>query len=481
MDWRGAGRSCLAGAIVLALTGCGGESAVRPPSGPAAGPFPWSSPPRVAFRLAAEGLPVDGRWKSVPLLVDVNGDGFPDLIAHPRLGTGARVWAGNGKGVWTDSSQGLEMPKGSCGGGLAVGDVNGDGKLDLAVADHCSGVYVYLGDGKGHWQLTTDSLTPEISRVPVPDGPDPNAVRGAESIALADINGDGLVDMVVPSADQGGYAVYLGDGTGRNWKELKRSGLPNAEAPEPEDTYFAGFAFDTRLVDVNGDGHLDVVASYYNGPRVWWGDGKGRFENHSTGLIRTRIGGTYWRIATGDINKDRRPDLVVANIVNGAEVYLQNADGTWQGPADGMPELKGGARAVALCDLDGDGNLDLLIGGRKSSIRGNEQNPATFQDPHGVFVRFGDGKGGWVEGPPGMGLPEVGVEVIWGIACVDVSRDGRPDIVVTTGGDIGKPSVSTRVPTRPSAAGGADDDADVQAPGAFPRIQVWINERVGGR
>jgi hypothetical protein len=478
-----AGRSCLFGAILLALTGCGGDVGVRPPSAGATGAVS-SGPPRVTFRLAPDDMPTEGRWKSVPIVTDINGDGFVDLIVHPRLGTGARVWLGDGKGGWKDSSKGLEMNT-SCGGGLAVGDVNGDGKLDLVVADHCSGIYVYLGDGKGGWQAVVEGLTPERSRGQMKDGPDPNAMKGAESVALADVNGDGFLDLVVPSSDQGGYTVYLGDGTGNNWKELKGSGLPNAEEPEPGDTFFAGFAFDSKLVDMNGDGQLDLVSSYYNGPRVWWGDGKGHFTNHSTGLTRTRVGGTYWRIAIGDINKDGRPDLVVANLVNGAEVYLQNADGSWQGPTDAMPELKGGARAVALCDLDGDGNLDLVIGGRKSATKGNEQDPANFHDPHGVFVRFGDGKGGWVEGPPGMKLPEIGVEVIWGIACVDVNGDGRPDIVVTTGGDIGKPSptIGAASPGRPGgrAPGTADPDSGPQTTGEFPRIQIWMNEGPGRR
>ena len=87
-------------------------------------------------------------------------DGHLDLLAIARLGDGAHVWLGDGKGNWTDSSEGLKMKGGSCGGGIAVGDINKDGFADLAVADHCSGVYVYLADGAGHWKMVTEGLYP---------------------------------------------------------------------------------------------------------------------------------------------------------------------------------------------------------------------------------------------------------------------------------------------------------------------------------
>jgi len=433
-----------------------------------------SSAPGVRFRLAATGLPMDGRWKSTPILADFNRDGAPDLAVHPRLGDGTRVWLGNGKGVWTESSQGLAMER-SCGGGVVFGDINNDGKLDLAVADHCSGVFVYLGDGQGHWLAATEKLTPELARTNVPGGPDPGALKGAETLAIGDVNGDGFLDLVVSSSDQGGFTVYLGDGTGRNWKERKGSGLPNGEAPEPGDIYYGGFAFDMKLVDVNRDGRLDVVASYISGPRVWWGDGTGRFEDHSQGLIKTTYGGIYGRIATAHVDSDGRLDLAVANTVNGAEVYIQNADGSWRGPVDPMPELKGGAQTLALCDLDGDGNTDVIIGGAMIGAAG------TGQDPWGLFVRFGDGKGGW-SNKPGTNLPSVGLEVVWGISCADVNGDGRPDVVVSTGGVMGKPSTPGTGLTGQAGRRVANEEVESKRSGTatqwpvFPHVQVWINE-----
>lgn len=470
-------------AIVLVLPGCSGTSNVKPSSGgtdSAKAAAAAAEPTRVTFRLAADGLPLEGRWKSTPALADVNGDGLVDLAIHPRLAGGARVWLSNGKGGWTESSQGLEM-KQSCGGGLQIADLNKDGKLDLAVADHCNAIHAYLGDGTGRWQVATANLNSAMARKMDIDQPDTNYLTGTEVVAVGDINGDGLLDLVVGSSDQGGVTVYRGDGTGKNWKEVESSGLPSAENPGDESAPYGGWVNDLHLIDISGDGCLDVVAAYYRGPSVWWGDCKGHFAEHSVGLTHSTMGGLYRKVAVADLNGDGRLDLAIANIVNGVEAFLQNADGGWSGPVDIMPELKGGATAVAFGDLDGDGNIDAVIGG---AIVRNQLQP---YDPWGLYVRLGDGKGRWVDGK-GTKLSDKGLEVIWGITLVDVNRDGRLDVVVSTGGATGKakgpgsdPPCRQRSPgekgERIYKEGVSPWDAGIEGSGAcLPRLQVWISE-----
>ena len=397
------------------------------------------------------------------MVADFNADGISVLPIHPRLEHGARVFLGDGKGHWRDSSKGLEMPKGSCGGAIQTGDANNDGKPDLIVADHCNGIYVYLNDGRGNWTPATEHLSPEFStekRVKEKFG---DGSFGVESVAVGDINGDGKLDLVVSMTDVGGYAVFLGDGTGRNWKEVKEHGLPNGWESSPIDVYLGGFSYDIQLRDVNGDGKLDVVTAYYTGPRVFWGDGTGHFVDHSHGLRASGVGGIYTRIASGDLNGDGRPDLVVANNFNGAEVYFQNADGTWQGPVDGMPDLQGGARAVAIGDIDGDGNNDIVIGGSF------EQSPKWEVLPHGLWVRWGNGKGGFSDRPT-TNLPAIGMEVIMGLRIADVDGDGRPDIVVSSGGFTGRLGPGPELPSAVAAK------LPKQAELPVPRVQVWRND-----
>jgi hypothetical protein len=123
---------------------------------------------------------------------------------------------------------------------------------------------------------------------------------------------------------------------------------------------------------------------------------------------------------TRDLDRDGRPTSV-ANNYNGAEAYLQRPDGSWQGPIDVMPELKGGAQSVAVADFDGDGNPDVVIGGAMSP------EPNYEWIPYGLYVRWGNGKGEF-SARPGTDLPSIGLEVIWGINATDVNGDGRPDL-----------------------------------------------------
>jgi len=144
-------------------------------------------------------------WKSTPALGDTNGDGLLDLAAHSRLEHGAQVWLGNGQGVWTEASQGLGFSSAiSCGGDVAFGDINKDGRLDLAVADHCKGIFVYLGDGQGHWKVSTQGLTPDLAQQSSLSKFNRGMLQGAEDVALGDVNEDGFLDMVAASSDQGG-------------------------------------------------------------------------------------------------------------------------------------------------------------------------------------------------------------------------------------------------------------------------------------
>lgn len=386
----------------------------------------------IRFALAASGLPEDGMWQSAPVFADVNGDGFLDLAALPRLGNGAHVWLGDGKGTWRDASEGLGLPV-SCGGGVAFGDINKDGHLDLVVADHCAGAFVYLGDGKGHWKESAGPLNPAAPqhKPSTEDEDEVDAPLGANDVAVGDVNEDGYLDLVVASHLEGGITVYFGDGSGKFWKEAASDGLPKS-----------GWADKILLQDIFGDGHLDIVASYSDGPRVWRGDGKGHWQPASRGLPTSPAGGLYRGLAVGDVNEDGRPDIAVANIRTGPEIYLQTKDGGWQPTPPLQSSIKGGAMALGLADLDGDGHLDLVVGGRQS-----------VTNRYGLFVFRGNGKAEWTE-LQGTNLPLRELTFIWGVALADVNGDGVPDLAVTTGEGPGK-----RQKSEP-----------------LPRMQVWINQ-----
>jgi hypothetical protein len=397
----------------------------------------------MTFSLSSTGLPTDGMWKCDPLFADFNGDGLLDLAAIPRLGNGARVWFGNGRGEWLESSSGLERAESSCGGGLDAGDINRDGHLDLAVADHCRGVFVFLGDGTGQWQATTEELNPSTLEDPTTPVP---ANAGAEDLALGDVNGDGFLDIVASSSDQGGINVYLGDGTGRNWKRSS-AGLPQG-----------GWATRVILADVNQDGAPDIIASLGDGPRVYLNGRGADWQPASEGLPTPLIGGIYGGLAAGDLNEDGWTDFAVANWVDGPEVYLRQADGSWKKNPDVFPAMVGGATGLALGDINRDGHLDIIVSGRLKDTRGCTR---------GVFALRGDGVGGW-KYVAGSGLPETGLAATPGLALGDVNGDGAPDVaassglIVETGADgFTQPTIPfrllvwrTQLPAAPGSPGG---------------------------
>jgi hypothetical protein len=433
--------------------------------------------PAPKFKLSAGGLATTGMWKSTPVLVDVNGDGHLDLIATVRLGDGAHVWLGDGKGNWTDSSQGLRMPNGSCGGGVAVGDFNRDGRLDLAVADHCSGVYAYLQQSDGSWTAVAQGLFPEFINTVLAkqDEATKNIYVGAEALAVGDIDGDGLPEIVATASDQGGFTVYHCDRAGKNWKPLRGAGLPDLVNPEPNDEDNAGWANQVMLVDINGDGKLDVVAAYYRGPRVWLGDGKGHFKGASQGLPSPLIGGLYRGLAAGDVNEDGLMDLASANDVNGPELYLQQPDGSWLYTGDLMPSLMNGALGVALGDFNNDGHLDLIVSGRKLSELGSN---------NGLYLLQGDGKGGFKE-LEATNLPQKGLSVAWGVAVGDVNEDGLLDFAATTGGAVAGDGSKGKPKSPPKKTQQKKDQKQAKKPAPesipelpLPRMQVWVNEGV---
>lgn len=386
--------------------------------------------PGLRYSLSTTGLPSQGRWKSDPVFADVNEDGFLDLVAHPRLGAQTYVWLGNGEGSWRESSSGLNVGVRTCGGGLEVADVNGDHHLDLAVADHCKGVFVFLGDGEGHWESVATEIPLSLATEHM------DLYAGAEDLALGDVNGDGLVDLVASGSDEGGITLFLGDGTGKNWTRTPSS-LPNS-----------GWALRVILTDINADGMLDLAAAYSEGPRVWLGDGKGGFKLASQGLPTPMFQGLYMSIAAGDVNEDGRIDLLTANWVDGPEVYIQQQDGSWNKSPDACPEMLGGAFGLALGDVDGDRHLDMVISGRLSQDVGYV---------YGVFLLRGDGRGGWSRSE-GIGLPESGLPFTFGVGLGDINHDGILDIAAGSGGHVAK--------------------VTGQTPPSTPTLLVWTGKRV---
>ncbi len=370
--------------------------------------------PPITYSAAREGLPKGKIWKSQMAFGDINGDGFADLGTMSRLADGPYVWRGDGKGNWVSASSGLPRET-FCGGGMAFGDANNDGKMDVAIADHCKGVFVFLGDGQGNWKRAAAGLPSE----------------GSEDVAVGDFNGDKCLDLAVVTTDATGVRAFKGDCKGV-WKESS-TGLPHEE-----------WGNGIEMADVDADGNLDIAAAYSAGPRVWRGDGKGSWIEASEGLPAPEIHGLYWGITVGDVNGDGMLDLASGAAVPGVEVFIQEKGESgpkWRRSIEGIVPMN--ALGVAFGDLDKDGNVDLVVAGKT--------NLEEIGGVYGIFPFFGDGQGKWTLRED-TGLPANGRERTWGVALPDINGDGVPDVAAAFG-DVLNPSwrsgpkVGSEVPT----------------------------------
>jgi len=349
-----------------------------------------------ATLLAAAGSPVAAGSSPGSVVVgDLNGDGKTDLAIANFGSNNVTVLFGNGSGGFTPAS-GCPFTVGTAPTSIAIGDFNGDGIPDLAVVNSGDNtVSLMLGNGSGGFTVKLGPIhLPKVHRLVATGG-------YPQSIKVADFNGDGNADLAVADYGGGDVTVLLGNGAA--------AFTPSAGSPFPAGTN----PFSLTVADFNGDGHADIAVANQgsNNVTLLLGDGTGGFtqaagspfvvDNHPNS------------VATGDFNGDGKPDLAIANKAdNTVTVLLGNGSGGFTAAA-GSPFASGmGPFSIAVGDMNGDGKLDLVVAG------------ATNGD---VTVLLGNGSGGFAAetgSPFQAGLTSVSV------AIGDFNGDGRADVAV---------------------------------------------------
>jgi hypothetical protein len=297
---------------------------------------------------------------------DVNADGHVDIVSigdhgSPYVNTsehGVMVWFGDGAGNWS------VFQNGNFGyGGVALGDVNNDGLIDIGYGMHhnYSGVdlgdqilEVALGDGTGHnWTPWDDGLATN------------GETWGMFGTDFADVDNDGDLDVgAVSFGCCAGVHVYLNNGDG-TWTQSFGFLGGNSNAL---------FEFG----DVNGDGHADLAAAHQHGT-VYLGDGAGGFTLADGNLPPGGSGGRPG-VALGDVNGDGRDDLAFVTTNGGLNVWSWVGPGQWQNLSGALP-TSGGFGLAQIADMDLDGHGDVVAFG-----------PA---EPGLIVVYGGDGAGNW--------------------------------------------------------------------------------------
>lgn len=307
----------------------------------------------VTYATAVNTTMNSGNTPRRVIAVDLTGDGKPELVTANTGGSNVSIFTNTGTGTFTAAPLNLSTNLATGVGDVAIGDVNNDGKLDVVSANTTTGnITLYLATAANTYGAGTNVAT--------------IAAGSPSSIALADLNADMKLDVVVGNTSAGTFQVLLANTTGTNFTAVS--------------TTVAGSNSigDVELVDIDADGIRDLILTSRNQSNivVYQGMANGTF-GATPGTFTTGTNANPFGLVVADVNGDGKPDAVVANTaLNQVAVLLNTGSRMFGAPAPfgtaNAPET------VAVADIDKDGVQDILTAngatGNFSYLRGTGNN-----------------------------------------------------------------------------------------------------------
>jgi hypothetical protein len=388
------------------------------PAGPAASPIHLES--------FGAGLPASGQWRNGFDLGDMNGDGYLDIVhGAPRKGSPVPViFLGDGKGHWQRWSTASFPQQRLDYGAVAVADFNGDKVLDMALGIHLSGMLVLTGDGKGGFTSWSEGIALQRAST------DPPAFS-SRAVTTVDWNADGKPDIIAQgegprpsggSAAEGlatnspsfGPVLFINRGSG-SWTVQRQPAATQS------------FGDSIAVGDFNGDKRPDLATgSSWLGRRdlVQLGQQDGGMTMVSLDAMPARI--YAWSVAVSDWDGNGLDDVAVGSTSidgdqwqSGVDLSLAQRDGTWRHVVVARVPGRSGVFALAGGDLDGDHSKDLV------ALTGDGE----------VWVFTGDGHGGFSLRDTSNLAPGVRGCRGYHARLADLDADGRDEIIAAFSGE----------------------------------------------
>jgi hypothetical protein len=339
--------------------------------------------------------PNSSNWNPQPnsiAAVDVNGDGKLDLVALTPY-NGVFVYIGNGDGTFQTAVNYVTNDPNGPNGGLAVGDLNGDGHPDLAITAS-EGLDVLLNNGNGTFGTAAYY-----------DSGHGNAAPAGDGVAMGDVNGDKHPDVVITNQAVG-TTIFLNSGSG-TFTVGNTVSVPNTGASD-----------NIVLADINNDKKLDIVeVDAFGDVYTFLGKGTGSFSTGPAYPLQEHDNGGDYVVALGDFNGDGTLDLFTANGLDTSTVALGRGDGSFQTAQ--LYSYPGNVQwqNIAVADFNGDGFPDV-------ASQGPNQGSSTA-----IGVVLDSSHGALTATPIYSTVSACANNYVYGIASGDVNGDGKADLV----------------------------------------------------